>query len=55
MIQHKQTVHWEALGQTIAVPDLMLLGLGKIMQDAKGVLTSRVVKTSLIDSASMQK
>lgn len=54
-ILHKQNVHWEALGQTIAVPDPMLLGLGKIMQDAKGVLTSRVVKISLIDDASMHK
>lgn len=54
-MQHKQAVHWEALGQTVAVPDLMLLGLGKIMQNAKGVLSSRVIKISLIDSASMHK
>lgn len=45
----------QALGQAIVVPDLMLLGLGKIMQNAKGVLTSRVVKIPLIDSASMHK
>lgn len=55
MIQHKQAVHREALGQTVAVPDLTLPGLGKITQNVKSVLTSRVVKISLIDSGSIHK
>ena len=48
-------MHHGALGQSGAVPDLMLSGLEKIMWNVRGVLTSRIVRIALVDSGSLHK